>query len=87
MLAVPLAHRQPGGLHGEACERLPPALVALSAARWLETTHRSLFIHFFRDVDREVAPGEPWPIAESPAAHYRPRGRTGGCTGRSRGGP
>jgi hypothetical protein len=57
----------------DACGRLPPALVALSAARWLETTHRSLFIHYFRDCDREVAPGEPWPIAESPASHYRPR--------------
>ena len=56
-----------------ATDRMPPALVALSAARWLETTHRSLFIHYFRDHDREVAPGEPWPIAESPAAHYRPR--------------
>ena len=57
----------------DATERLPPALVALSAARWLEATHRSLFIHYFRDHDREVAPGEPWPITESPAAHYRPR--------------
>lgn len=56
-----------------ATDRMPPALVALSAARWLETTHRSLFIHYFRDHDREVAAGEPWPIAESPAAHYRPR--------------
>ena len=68
----------------EATDRLPPALIALSAARWLETTHRSLFIHYFRDHDREVAPGEPWPITESPAAHYRPsvgnpehRGRAG----------
>ena len=56
-----------------ATDRLPPALVALSAARFLETTHRSLFIHYFRDCDREVAPGEPWPITESPAPHYRPR--------------
>jgi len=68
----------------EACERLPPALVALSAARWLETNHRSLFIHYFREHDREVAPGEPWPIAESPAFHYehstgnpQSRGRAG----------
>jgi hypothetical protein len=57
----------------DAALRLPPALIALSAARWLEATHRSLFIHYFRDHDREVAPGEPWPITESPAAHYRPR--------------
>ncbi len=59
-------------LLADASTRLPPALVALSAGRWLETNHRSLFIHYFRDHDREVAPGEPWPIAESPAGHYHP---------------
>jgi hypothetical protein len=56
-----------------ASARMPPALAALSAARWLETTHRSLFIHYFRDHDGEVAPGDPWPLTESPALHYRPR--------------
>lgn len=54
---------------------LPPPLAAYFAARWLERQYRSHLIHYFRGFDREVAPGEPWPIVESPALCYgRPTG-------------
>lgn len=67
-----------GALAAELAASAPPlpgALVAFFAARWLERQFRALIIPYFRGVDREVAPGEPWPIVDSPAAHYpRPTG-------------
>ena len=54
---------------------LPGALCAYFAARWLERQFRSHLLPYFRGVDRFIEPGDPWPIAESPAAHYpRPIG-------------
>ncbi len=49
---------------------LPPPLCAYFAARWLERQFRAHLVHYFRDIDREVAPGDPWPIVESPAHLY-----------------
>lgn len=60
-----LADELLASLHG-----LAPALCAYFAARWLERQFRAHLVHFFRDIDRELAPGEPWPIVESPAHLY-----------------
>ncbi len=58
-----------------AAQIVPPPLVALSAARWIERQHRAHLIHYFRDHDRVVHAGDPWPILDSPAGCYpRPTG-------------
>jgi len=51
-------------------QALPAPLCAYFAARWLERQFRAHLVHFFRGVDREVAPGDAWPIVESPALLY-----------------
>lgn len=54
---------------------LPGPLCAFIAARWLERQFRAFLLPYFRDADRQVAPGEPWPILDSPAPCYpRPTG-------------
>ncbi len=50
---------------------VPAPLVAWQAARWLERRWARHLVGYFIDHDRSVAPGDAWPITESPAKCYQ----------------
>lgn len=49
---------------------VPAPLVAWQTARWLERRWARHLVGYFIDHDRSVAPGDAWPITESPARCY-----------------
>jgi hypothetical protein len=53
-----------------AATAVPAPLVAWQTARWLERRWARHLVGYFIDHDRSVAPGDAWPITESPARCY-----------------